>query len=285
MKPLFLVNLLFLFTGSIHAADLCDASCTLKISFPSGGSIEAVDPVEFEFGDGGLIDTAGSVTAYVDGEILLLRAGDTITFASGGQFDLGQAGNLNYTNIRVLTDGVMDLAPATAADSITFPEDTTLAMSPESTLRLSGQILNLGSLETGHLVILSASANPADPPQCQYITATDNSLTITAGTIATTDANALLATAPLPDCSSDFDTDFPASLVTLGVGSLEGFGGTLTPVDISIDLDNTVLVLESSDSTSETEEENAGSADRSFLLVLLFMAWLAHLRRTRTRVT
>lgn len=58
---LFLVNLLLLFAGDIHAASLFEASRKLTMTFPSGGSIEAVNPVEFEFGDGGPIDTAGSV--------------------------------------------------------------------------------------------------------------------------------------------------------------------------------------------------------------------------------
>ena len=285
MTRLVLLTFLLSFAGSIHAANLCDTSCTLTISFPSGGSIEAVEPVAFEFGDGGLVDTAGSVTAYVDGEMLLLAAGDTITFGSGGHFDLGLAGNLVYSSIRIVTDGVMDLAPATAADSITFPENSMLYMSPDSTLRLSGQVLNLGSFEVGQLVLLTASENPAEPPQCQLLTATDDSLTVTAGTIAATDDGALLATSVLPGCNLDLDADLSASLVTLGVDTLEVFGGTLTPVEVSIDLNVTDLVLQESSGTAELGGESAGAVDRAFLLVLLLLAWIANSRDTKTSAT
>lgn len=285
MKRPLLITLLLTFAGNVHAAALCDAACVLTISFPSGGSIEAVEAVEFRFGDGGLINTAGAVTAYVDGETLVLAAGDTITFGSGGHFDLGQAGNLDYTNLRIVTDGVMDLAPATAADSITFADNTMLYLSPDSTLRLSGKILNLGSLEVGQLVILGDAENPSDPPQCQFFTATDNSLTISADTIAATDESAQLATGELPDCSIDFDGDISAPLITLEAGILDGFGGTLIPVEISIDPNSTISEPQKSNDADEADDEEAAAADRAFVLIFLCLAWFAYFRGSRTGVT
>ena len=278
-----LAYLLLLLSSDVIAENLCDAACTLTISFPSGGSVEAVEPVEFKFGDGGLVDTAGSVTAYVKDETLVLAAGGNITFGVGGYFDLGNAGNLDYTNFRIVTDGVMHLAPATGADSITFPENSTLSMSADSTLLLSGVILNLGSLEVGRLVLLTAFENPADPPECELLTATDNSLSITGGTIATTDSTALLATSQLPDC--DLDAVISPPLVTLNANTLQGFGGTLTPANISIDMSSPELVPLESNESSPSEEENASAVDRATLLVLLLLAWLACLRKTKIGVT
>ena len=86
----------------------------------------------------------------------------------------------------------------------------------------------------------------------------------------------------LPDCNVDFDGSFSAPLITLEAGTLEGFGGTVNPVEISIDLTNTVLEPEESKATDEDDEEEAAAVDRAFVLVFLCLAWLSFFRRTGT---
>ena len=66
--------LVLLGTGSTRAGDLCDSDCQLSISFPSGGSIEAIEALTITFGDSGLVDTSGSVTAYLVGQTLDVNA-------------------------------------------------------------------------------------------------------------------------------------------------------------------------------------------------------------------
>ena len=75
-----------IFSGLANAGQLCDAQCRLAIDFPGGGSIEAVEALVITFGDAGLVDTAGSVTAYVAAETLALEAGEALLFGDGGHF-------------------------------------------------------------------------------------------------------------------------------------------------------------------------------------------------------
>ena len=78
------------FVCAARAGDLCDPGCELSITFPTGGTIEAVEALTFTFGDGCLVDTADSITAYLASETMVLNAGDSLVFdneTNAGVFD------------------------------------------------------------------------------------------------------------------------------------------------------------------------------------------------------
>lgn len=109
MKRLTSLIFLILFTNYVSAINLCDTSCNLTITFPDGGSITAVEPLMFIFGDDGLVDTATAVTAYVNGNTLMLGAGEVLWFDAGGSFDLGTGGNITYTNMAIVATGALSI--------------------------------------------------------------------------------------------------------------------------------------------------------------------------------
>ena len=81
-----LVSTLFLFlsiisvVNSARADNICDAECALTIAFPSGGSITAVEPVIFTFGNGGLLDTVTTTTAFVNGQTHTMLTGEVLIY-------------------------------------------------------------------------------------------------------------------------------------------------------------------------------------------------------------
>ena len=110
MKSLSLVALFFIYSSApAVVVDLCDAECYLTIDFPDGGSMHAPYALTITFGDNGLIDTGGSITAYAAGETYTLNAGEILDFDHGGSFDIGEGGNINYTRLEITTSGTVDL--------------------------------------------------------------------------------------------------------------------------------------------------------------------------------
>ncbi len=109
------ILLFSIFATPIHAASLCNSSCTLTITFPTGGTIEPIEPLIFTFGSGGLVDTVGSVTAYLDGETLNLGTGDLLSFGNGGSFEIGTTGNIDYIDMVVTTGGTVTLSAGDGA--------------------------------------------------------------------------------------------------------------------------------------------------------------------------
>ncbi len=101
--------LAFFFSSPLFAGNLCNAGCTLVIDFPTGGTIHAVDELTITFGTSGQIDTVGTLTAYLDSETLTLNPGDIISFDPGGSFNIGDAGNLAYTDLEISTTGTVSL--------------------------------------------------------------------------------------------------------------------------------------------------------------------------------
>jgi hypothetical protein len=124
MKHLTGLFLLILLSGKTFAANLCDASCDLSISFPDGGSILAVKSLTITFGNGGFINNGSVVTGYSAGDVVSVAEGNTIDFQSNGSLDLGN-GNIDYTAIMITSNGVMNLA-ATQGDSKIYISDVTL---------------------------------------------------------------------------------------------------------------------------------------------------------------
>jgi len=162
MKQSITLIFLFLFTNSTFAANLCDASCNLTITFPDGGSITAVEPLTITFGDGGLVDTVAAIMPYVNGNTLTLGAGEALTFEAGGSFNLGMAGNIDYTNVAIETTGLITMAAVGGAETITFLDvnisggtvvlnsDTTveigLTLSGDITISGSASLTNMGTI-------------------------------------------------------------------------------------------------------------------------------------------
>lgn len=157
-----LVLVFLLCTKAVFAQNLCDATCNLTITFPDGGSIAAVEPLTFKFGDGGLVDTVSTSTAYMNGNTLVLGAGESLTFDAGGSFDIGAGGNLDYTNIAIVTTGVITIEAVGGAETITLLNmsitdgslvlnsntvvETSLSVSGDVSITGNGAIVNAGTV-------------------------------------------------------------------------------------------------------------------------------------------
>ena len=116
--------------SSANAENLCDQQCTIDIEFPDGGSILAKKSTTFTFGDSGLVDTVGSVTAYLDGQTLVLNPGERLVFGSGGKFVLGDGGNVDVTDLVIFSNGVARISALGGAE--------TLAVAPGRALSVFG---------------------------------------------------------------------------------------------------------------------------------------------------
>ena len=168
MKSLFSFIFLFLFANSAFAANLCDTSCNLTISFPSGGSIEATEALTFTFGTGGVLDLGATGTvntavqpASIDfsaGGSLSLAVGESITFDAGGSLDLGTGGAIDYTSITVTTDGVFDLQIDSVADFV-YVGDIAIVGTGTLQITLTGSNLETGSLSTGGDLIITSTGS------------------------------------------------------------------------------------------------------------------------------
>lgn len=132
------------------AANLCDAECALTIDFPSGGYLEATEALTITFGDSGLIDTVSSVTAYLDGEILTLNRGDRLEFGAGGRFDIGSSGNIDYTDLLIHTNGVINLDTVGGLEALSIAPGNTLSIYGDTNFRIDALTVAFeGRLELG----------------------------------------------------------------------------------------------------------------------------------------
>lgn len=98
------------FSSNLFASNLCDSFCDLSITFPDGGSIEAVETLTVTFGDGAFVNNGVVITGYSAGDVLSLSAGESIDFQGNGSFELGSGGNIDYSDILIISNGVMNLA-------------------------------------------------------------------------------------------------------------------------------------------------------------------------------
>ena len=289
VKSLLLV-LALPFAMPASAEPLCDPACTLTMSFPGGGSIEAIESAQFHFGDGGLIDTIGSVTAYVDGATRTLTAGEILTFAAGGSLDLGNAGNLEFTNLRIVTDGVVEIAVASDTDQIMFPAGSSLFMSAGSTLVLDGSTTVFGNLHLdGNLIIKSSHPAPPGNDNCGALSTQDNAVTLVTGNLGNVDFSADdLATEILSVC-----TDSTLTITLQPIGSfLPLQTGTLIlnnqPTTIALtdftfsatETETTPKATEAAaDEASVASDDSGGSGATGLLLIALLGCTLMATRR------
>ena len=110
MKYLTGLLLSLLFTSNLLASDLCDSSCDLSITFPDGGSIEAIKDIEIQFGTGGYITNNGVTTGYSKGDDLEIDSGESMIFSAGSKLVLGERGNIDHSEMTITSNGVMNLA-------------------------------------------------------------------------------------------------------------------------------------------------------------------------------
>ena len=264
MKSLFSFIFLFLFTNSAFAVNLCDSSCNLTISFPSGGSITAVESLTFTFGDAGLVDTVATNTAYVQGNTLILGVGEVLAFGAGGSLDLGTGGNLDYTNVTITTDGVIDVLAVGGTETVTL---STTTVTGGAIFNISGLFFNVqGGLAVDSTLNI-ISSDPNVTTGCGT-TAASGSLTLSGSTstvvIDTSSSCNIISTStgiPLPI----FD-------VTLGTNDTNNTTGTIaiTPADIQ------------TSTPADTETSDSGSASFFFtsfigFIVLLFRVYRINL--------
>ena len=150
-----LVCLAVTVTVPSRAGELCDNSCLLTIDFPSGGAIDANEPVTFTFGNSGIVNTGGTVTAYLQGEQLILNAGESLQFSDGGRFDIGNAGNVEYSDIDFTISGQMQLTASGGNERITVGSGDRFAIEGDGVATLKPGFLNEGTVEVGDGATLS----------------------------------------------------------------------------------------------------------------------------------
>jgi hypothetical protein len=124
MKYLTGFLLSFFFANNLFASNLCDSSCDLSITFPDGGSIAAVEALSITFGEGAFVNNGVVITGYSAGDVLSLSAGEIINFQNNGSFELG-GGNIDYSDILIISNGVVNLA-AVEGDKKIFIYNMTL---------------------------------------------------------------------------------------------------------------------------------------------------------------
>ena len=137
----YLIFTLFFLAGFYNpatAGNLCEDQCQLTITFPEGGSIEAVESFSITFGEGGFVNDGAVTTGYASGQILNFALGQTLQFTAGGELNLGAAGNIEYTNISVSSTGIFSVVALGGAEIINIYAltltDVTLDLSANSNL-------------------------------------------------------------------------------------------------------------------------------------------------------
>ncbi len=133
MKYLPLLFILFSLFNSVHAQNLCEATCEFSVTFPEGGSFEAIDELTLTFGTSGelILGTGGTVNTaiqpsnldYSSGGTLTLSAGESITFGPGGSLVLGTRGNMDAGSYSLETTGDISIGATGGNQSIQIAGD------------------------------------------------------------------------------------------------------------------------------------------------------------------
>lgn len=234
------------FASNLFASNLCDSSCDLSITFPDGGSIEAIDTLTIIFGDGGTINNGVVTTVYPAGDTLTVAAGDFITFDANGSFVLGDGGNIDYSSIQIMSNGVMNLAAVEGAKKVLI-QDLTL---------LGGCALNISSdfevIQNGMFHIFSGPVT------------------------ASTD----LAFTSYGSVSGSFE--FESATLTLDTETFYVTGAVLIEADGNLTMTSKEVVIEPAPTTnSATEASASASGGLINILSLLLLPILLVLARHR----
>ena len=266
MKSLFSLIFLFLFANSAFAANLCDNSCNLTITFPTGGSITAVEPLTFTFGDAGLVDTVATSTAYVNGNTLLMGAGEVLTFAAGGSLDLGAAGNLGYSSIAITTDGDINIQAVAGTETIYL---FTITLSGTANLSLTAvSIAAEGDVTIGVDGALSFNA-PGSTSNCETTSSSSVTLTGSTGTPMVIDTS--------DDCNT-ISTDIGVALGSVSITDPNAGGtlviGEITPIENG---GSGGITLDSGELTLNGTDTGSGSFNVFFVLFLALFRMLRNI--------
>jgi hypothetical protein len=135
--------LLLLVFNTCFAERLCDTACQLDIDFPSGGYIQAVNNLAIVFGPSGQINTVDSRIGFVDGDNLVLQAGERLMFAPGGNFNLGNGGNLDYSQLIIHSDGNIQLSALGGTRTLYVSTGSSFAISGKARIEFDADDLIL----------------------------------------------------------------------------------------------------------------------------------------------
>ena len=153
--------LLIFISQSVFATSLCDNSCDLEITFPNGGTIEAIEPLTIIFDIGGSLNlgVTGTInssiqlssTDFSSGGTLILSEGESISFDANGSLETGNAGNFNYSNISIQGDSIVNITAIEGTQSIYL---NTLTTTGNSIFNLSAQYIYISGVDSsGSLTI------------------------------------------------------------------------------------------------------------------------------------
>ncbi len=255
---------LVIFAYSSYAGSLCDSNCTLSIAFPTGGTIEAIEPLTITFGTGGLIDTVGSVTSYLDGEALTLNTSESLTFGSGGNLDIGIVGNIDYINMAVTTSGTITLSAVGGTEQILIPGGGQLSFSGGAQVHLNSIIKSEGTLYLGpntSLIVFGSGV----PSGCEILAASEATLTATGINSLTIDNNSSCESTSTLFSNSSYLTAGTVTVVDLLTSTTMG---TITPINTGVI--NVVDPATLTD-TDTNDDEGVGAFNLDFMALLLII--------------
>ena len=264
--------------AALQAGELCDASCTLTIGFPNGGSIEAGESLTLGFGAGGLVDTAGSVTAYLDGETLTLNAGERLEFGAGGSFDIGNGGNIEYTDMSVTTTGEVTISASGGAELVQVGSGDRLAFFGGGTIWFQTRAFGAGRLELhdGSELHVVAPAGGTSPP--------GGDLTIGGGSVTINGTQLDLGTTSASTIITAGTLDIVSSALLLDPEALNAALEDPTSISlVSLDPALVVATLDPQSIMLPTSADTGASTAHPAWLLLAAAACAGRCRRRRVR--
>lgn len=148
IKNLFIIPLVLLLgiINPLYADNLCDQQCQLNLTFPDGGEIVAEEALTITFGAGGFINDGSVNIGYALNETVVLAAGESLNFIDGGEFDLGDTGNIDYTNLSITSNGTGELSAVGGNENVFI---YTLSLSGTMTFILNSNVELIGVLNSG----------------------------------------------------------------------------------------------------------------------------------------
>ena len=246
----YLVSLLFILflSHNANAGNLCDESCDFIITFPEGGSIDAIEDLTITFAGAGFINDGVVTIGYADGETVFLAAGESLVFSIDGALTLGAGGNIDYTDMVLNSSGNASLTALGGTESINIIEKLTISGGMNVTF--NGDVINIsGTLQVdGGILNISGNYSMGGAIPSPSLCSTQNST----GTLTLTSSVPLVTTGTCSNLATTLS--LPVNEFTL-VGVDPNVTlisvGTITPTSTlnTIDIDDiTVTPVESEDS-------------------------------------
>lgn len=256
-NKLFIVVLTILFSSQLFAEDMCNPECSIVIDFPTGGTILAVEALTLTFGESGFIDTGDTITNYIEDQVLILNAGESIIFSSGGSLDIGTIGNIEHTDLNVTTSGVFDI---NAIGDVSIEK---LILNGTGILSINAA----GNIALGEVDIPNGSMSISTPEGGSSGCETNQGVGISISSVP--------AVIIEPDTTCDLITE------ALGVGLFE-----FTGVSLVISLADEIVedTSEENFASDEIKEKSSGSLTLSSLLFLITLSVLGKFSRANISI-